>query len=63
VKVGRFFKSTDCIHAGSKQGWISNSQYEAHLGSSKDITKMMDDLIESHGPLDNRLILISDGAP
>ncbi len=24
AKVGRFFKSNDCIHAGSKQGWISN---------------------------------------
>ncbi len=22
VKVGRLFKSSDCIHAGSKQGWI-----------------------------------------
>ncbi len=63
VKLGRFFKSSDCIHAGSKQGWISNSQYVAHLGSSKDFTKMMDDLIESYGPLDNRLIFISDGAP
>lgn len=63
VKLGRFFKSSDCIHAGSKQGWISNSQYVAHLGSSKEFTKMMDDLIETYGPLDHRLILISDGAP
>lgn len=30
AKVGRFFKSSDCIHAGAKQGWISNSQYVAH---------------------------------
>lgn len=63
VKLGRFFKSSDCIHAGSKQGWISNSQYVAHLGSSKDFTKMMDDLIESYDLSDNRLIFISDGAP
>ena len=62
VKLGRFFKSGDCIHAGSKQGWISNSQYVAHLGNSKDFTKMMDDLAESYGKLDNRLIFISDGA-
>lgn len=62
VKLGRFFKSGDCIHAGSKQGWISNSQYVAYLGSSKDFTKTMDDLIESYGKLDNRLIFISDGA-
>jgi len=63
VKVGRFFKSSDCIDAGSKAGWISNSQYVAHLGNSKDFTKIMDDLIESYGRLDNRMIFISDGAP
>jgi hypothetical protein len=63
VKVGRIFKSSDCIHADSKQGWISNSQYVAHLGSSKDFTKIMDDLIESNGKLGKRLIFISDGAP
>lgn len=62
VKVGRFFKSSDCIHAGSKQGWISNSQYVAHLGSSKDFTKPMDNLVESYGSLGKRLIFISDGA-
>lgn len=62
VKVGRFFKSSDCIHAGSKAGWISNSQYVAHLGNSKDFTKIMDELIESYGSLGNRLIFISDGA-
>ena len=62
VKVGRFFKSNDCIHAGSKQGWISNSQYVAQLGNSKDFTKVMDELIESYGQLDNRLLFISDGA-
>ena len=62
VKVGRMFKSSDCIHAGSKQGWISNSQYVAHLGTSKDFTKSMDELIESHGKLGNRLVFISYGA-
>lgn len=62
VKLGRFFKSGDCIHAGSKAGWISNSQYVAHLGNSKDFTKTMDELIESYGNLANRLVFISDGA-
>jgi hypothetical protein len=62
VKVGRFFKSSDCIHADSKQGWISNSQYVAQLSNSKDFTKTMDDLIESFGKLGNRLLFISDGA-
>lgn len=62
VKVGRIFKSNDCIHADSKQGWISNSQYAAYLGSSKEFTCTMDDLLESFGKLDKRLIFISDGA-
>jgi Uncharacterised protein family (UPF0236) len=62
VKVGRFFKSSDCIHAGGKAGWISNSQYVAHLGNNKDFTNQMDDLIESYGKLGERLIFISDGA-
>lgn len=62
VKVGRFFKSSSCIHAGQKKGWISNSQYVAQLGTCKDFTKIMDDLIEGYGDLKNRLIFISDGA-
>jgi hypothetical protein len=62
VKLGRFFKSSDCIHANEKQGWISNSQYVAHLGNSKDFTNQMDELIESYGKLNTRLIFISDGA-
>jgi hypothetical protein len=63
VKVGRLFKSSDCIHATPKQGWISNSQYVAQLNNSKNFTKTMDGLIESFGKLENRLIFISDGAP
>lgn len=62
VKVGRFFKSGDCLHPDSKQGWISNSQYVAHLGSSKDFTRIMDDLTESYGKLGKQLLFISDGA-
>lgn len=62
VKVGRAFKSSDCIHAGSKAGWISNSQYVAQLGNSKDFTAIMDGIIESYGKLGKRLMFISDGA-
>ncbi|MEJ7739200.1 MAG: UPF0236 family protein [Chitinophagaceae bacterium] len=62
VKVGRLFKSSDCIHADQKSGWISNSQYIAHLGNNKEFTKPMDDLIESYGKSANQLIFVSDGA-
>lgn len=62
VKLGRFFKSGDCLHAGSKQGWIRYSQYVAHLGNSKDFTQSMDELIASYGQLGARLVFVSDGA-
>jgi hypothetical protein len=62
VKVGRIFKSNDCIHADQKTGWISNSQYVAHLGNNKDFTRSMDNLIESYGKSGNQLLFVSDGA-
>lgn len=62
VKVGRIFKSSDCLHATGKPGWISHSQYTAHLGSHKEFTKTMDVLIDQYGNLGNRLVFISDGA-
>lgn len=62
VKVGRIFKSLDCLHAEGKQGWISHSQYIAHLGSYKEFTKAMDSLIDKYGNLGNRLVFVSDGA-
>lgn len=62
VKVGRIFKSSDCIHAKGKPGWISNSQYTAHLGSHKIFTETMDNLLDKYGDLGNRLVFISDGA-
>lgn len=62
VKVGRIFKSNDCIHAGGKPGWISNSQYTAYLGSHKTFTGTMDTLLDKYGSLGSRLVFISDGA-
>lgn len=62
VKAGRLFKSSDCLHAKEKPGWISHSQYTAHLGSHKEFTKTMDSLIDQYGNLGHRLVLISDGA-
>lgn len=62
VKVGRIFKSSDCLHAEGKQGWISHSQYTAHLGNYKEFTKTLDTLIDKYGNLGNRLVFVSDGA-
>ena len=63
VKVGRLFKSGDCIHADEKPGYISHSQYKAHLGDSKTFCRQMEDMIDAYEVSDTRLVFISDGAP
>lgn len=62
VKVGRIFKSSDCLHPEGKPGWISHSQYTAHLGGHKEFTKTLDTLIDKYGNLGQRLVFVSDGA-
>lgn len=62
VKVGRIFKSGDCMDINQDRGWISNSQYLAHLGNCGDFTKQMDGLIDGFGKLKSRLLFLSDGA-
>lgn len=63
VKVGRIFKSSDCIDPNGKQSWIRHSQYLAYLSNSRFFTDKMDKLIDSYGPLKQRLVFICDGAP
>lgn len=62
VKAGRMFTSGSCIDPNGKSGWIRHSQYVAHLGNSRDFTGQMDELIESYGRLDERLVFVSDGS-
>jgi hypothetical protein len=70
VKVGRLFKSTDCMRSddlpagqAGKRSWVRNPQYMAHLGDHQTFIGHADKLIESFGPLGNRPVCISDGAP
>ncbi len=63
VKVGRLFKSGDCIHAGEKPGWIRHSQYKALLGNSKTFCQQMEDMIDAYRVNNEKLVFISDGAP
>ena len=63
VKVGRLFKSGDCIHASPKPGQISHSQYMAHLGNSKTFCRQMEDVIDAYEVNGSSLVFISDGAP
>ncbi len=62
VKLGRIFKSSHCLHVEGKQGWISNSQYLAHLGGHKKFCNQMDSLLDDFGPLKEQLVFITDGA-
>ena len=62
VKLGRLFKSGDCIKNDKMPGFIRHSQYLAHLGDAPTFTIQMDELIESYGRLGKRLVFITDGA-
>ncbi len=62
VKLGRIFKSSNCLHAEGKPGWVSHSQYLAHLGGHKKFCSQMDRLLDEFGPLKQRLVFITDGA-
>ncbi len=62
IKVGRIFKISDCVHADGKAGWISHSQYTAHLGSHKPFTQALDSLIDKYDKLGSHLVFVSDGA-
>jgi hypothetical protein len=62
VKVGRVFKSSDCLHAEQKAGRISHSHYVAHLGNSKDFTHQMEEVLELYAQSATQLIFVTDGA-
>jgi hypothetical protein len=63
TKLGRLFKASDSIRVDGKQGYISHSQYLAHLGDCKTFADKMEDLIALYGELGDHLVFLSDGAP
>jgi hypothetical protein len=63
VKVGRLFKSSDCLHPEGKQGMITHSQYLAQMGSHKAFSEKMEALIEDYTINQQQMVFISDGAP
>jgi len=63
VKVGRIFKSSSCMHADGKPGWISNSQYLAYLDTHKKFTAEMEKLLDHYSQSGQPIVFISDGAP
>jgi hypothetical protein len=63
VKVGRVFKSTDCLHPQGKQGMITHSQYLTHMGSHKSFSEQLEALIEAYTMKQEQMVFITDGAP
>jgi hypothetical protein len=63
VKVGRVFKSSDCLHPEGKQGVITHSQYLTQLGSHKSFSEKMEALVEEYTTNQEQMVFISDGAP
>lgn len=63
VKVGRLFKSSDCLHAEGKPGLITHSQYLAHLGGHKAFSEQLQELTDSYCADQQQMVFITDGAP
>jgi hypothetical protein len=63
VKVGRVFKSSDCLHPDDKPGAITHSQYLAQMGGHRGFTGKMEALIEDYTINQQQLVFLSDGAP
>lgn len=65
VKLGRVFRSSDCVPgADGVRGEVLSSQYIAHLGHKGPFCRGMDELLDSFGgtALGERLVFINDGA-
>lgn len=63
VKLSRVFKASDYVENAQKGvGWIKQSQYLAHLGSSKVFTAQLYDQVASYVSGGAQLVFISDGA-
>lgn len=63
VKVGRLFKSGDCLHPEGKQGMITHSQYLTQMGSCKVFSEKLEALIENYTTSQEQMVFITDGAP
>lgn len=62
VKVGRIFRSTDCLNPNTKDAYLKRSFFTAHLGKSCDFILKFEDGINKYGALGKRLVFITDGA-
>ncbi|MDR0365105.1 MAG: hypothetical protein LBH92_08855 [Bacteroidales bacterium] len=62
IKLGRLFKSSDCLNPNNASSCLTASQYVGHFGKSENLCNKVEQVIESYGQLRNRLVFITDGA-
>jgi hypothetical protein len=51
VKLARLFRSSDCLNPDTDSSYLSQSQYVAHLGSSRDFCEKAERVIDFYGHL------------
>jgi hypothetical protein len=61
IKLGRLFKSSDCLNPNSASSYLRASQL-GHFGNSEDFCSKAEQVIESYGQLRGRLVFITDCA-
>jgi hypothetical protein len=62
IKVGRLYKSEDLLKLTKDRGYIHNSKYTFHLGGHKEFEDKMSNYLDSYEYLQERLVIIIDGA-
>ena len=63
IKAGRIYKSADLLEFGKDRGYIHNSEYTFHLGGHKEFENKMSEYLDKYEYLEERLVIIIDGAP
>lgn len=63
VKIGRVFRSCECVEVSKDRGLVHQSEYAAYLGKHSSFESRMSVLVDKYEPLAQRLVFITDGAP
>lgn len=61
-KIGRVFRGSDRYSETDNRLWIKESEYVSHLGGHQEFERKMSILLDEYSHLDERLVVISDGA-
>jgi hypothetical protein len=62
VRLARLFKSSDCLNPNTASSYLTQSQYVAHMGSSREFCRKAEEVIDAYGTLKERPVFLTDGA-